>query len=104
MLPSIINFLEASKILSGSTFTLATPVCMAAIATALATLAGISAVSALGKILIGLKSDSLILLAIAYAAAILLKQIDTFISKLISLALVSIAPLNIPGKAKELFT
>jgi hypothetical protein len=29
---------------------------------------------------------------------------NTFISKLISFALVSIAPLNIPGKAKELLT
>lgn len=63
--PSIINFLAASKIFSGSTLTLATPVYMAAMATALATLAGISAVSAPGNILIGLNSDSLILLAIA---------------------------------------
>lgn len=103
-MPSIINFLAASKTLSGSTFTLATPVCMAAMATALATLAGISAVNALGNILIGLNSDSFILLAIAYAAAILLWGSYTFISKFISFALVSIAPLNIPGKAKELLT
>lgn len=68
--PSIINFLDSSKTFSGSTLTLATPVFIAAIATALATLAGISAVKAPGKIFVVLSSDSLILLAIAYAAAI----------------------------------
>lgn len=68
--PSIINFLVLSKISSGSTFTYATPLSIAAMATALATFAGISAVKAPGNILIGDSSDSLILLAIAYAAAI----------------------------------
>jgi hypothetical protein len=63
--PSIISFLVKSYISSGSTYTTAAPLSIAAIATALATFAGISAVNAPGNILVGDKSDSFILLAIA---------------------------------------
>ena len=78
-------------------YILATPVSLAALATAADTSFPTRGSNASGNTNSVVNSSSFIIFAITYAAA-------TFISSLISLALTSSAPLNIPGKASTLFT